>query len=69
MLILQLLVRFKQSICSYKVIDRASSDFKAKMKELLHILHKKPELNKQLNPQSKYEIKTLIIQAYLQHRQ
>jgi hypothetical protein len=52
-----------------QVIDRASSDFKAKMKELLHILHKKPELNKQLNPQSKYEIKTLIIQAYPQHRQ
>ena len=52
-----------------QIIDRASSDFKAKMKELLHILHKKPELNKQLNPQSKYEIKTLIIQAYPQHRQ
>jgi len=52
-----------------QVIDRASSDFKAKMKELLHILHTKPELNKQLNSQSKYEIKTLIIQAYPQHRQ
>jgi hypothetical protein len=52
-----------------QVIDRASLDFKAKMKELLHILHKKPELNKQLNPQSKYEIKTLIIQAYPLQRQ
>ena len=51
-----------------QVIDRASSNFKAKMKELLHILHTKPELNKQLNPQSKYEIKMLIIQAYPQHR-
>jgi hypothetical protein len=47
-----------------KVIDRASSDFKLKMKELLHILKSKPELNKQMNPQSKYEIKTLIITAY-----
>ena len=51
-----------------QVIDRATSDFKAKIKELLHILHTKPELNKQLNSQSKYEIKTLIVQAYPQHR-
>ena len=29
-----------------KVIDRASNDFKLKMKELLHILKTKPELNK-----------------------
>jgi len=27
-----------------------------------------PELNKQLNSQSDYEIKTFIIQAYLQNR-
>jgi hypothetical protein len=51
-----------------KVIDKANSDFKLKMKELLHILKRKPKLNKQLNAQSKYEIKTLIIQAYEQHR-
>jgi len=51
-----------------EVIDRASSDFKLKMKELLHILKSKPVLNKQMNAQSKYEIKTLIIQAYEQHR-
>jgi len=37
-----------------QVIDRASSE--------------QPELNKQLNSQSDYEIKTLIIQAYPQHR-
>ena len=37
------------------------------MKELLHILIEQPELNKQLNSQSDYEIKTLIFQAYLQH--
>ena len=41
-----------------KVIDRASNDFKLKMKELLHILKTLPELNKQLNSQSQYEIKT-----------
>ena len=28
-----------------------------------------PELNKKLNPRSKYEIKTLIIKAYPQNRQ
>jgi hypothetical protein len=49
------------------VIDRASNDFKLRMKELLHILKKKPALNKQMNAQSKYEIKTFIIQAYEQH--
>jgi len=41
-----------------QVIDRASSNFKLRMKE-------QPELNKQLNSQSDYEIKTLIIQAYV----
>jgi len=51
-----------------KVIDRASNDFKLRMKELLHILKTKPELNKQLSSQSAYEIKTLIITAYEQHR-
>ena len=51
-----------------QVIDRASSNFKLRMKELPHILIDQPELNKQLNPQSDYEIKTLIKQAYLQHR-
>jgi hypothetical protein len=51
-----------------QVIDRASSNFKLRMKELLHILKEQPELNKQLNSQSDYEIKKLIIQAYPQHR-
>ncbi len=50
-----------------EVIDRASSDFKLRMKELLHILKSKPLLNKQMNAQSKHEIKTLIIQEYEQH--
>ena len=52
-----------------QVIDRASSNFKLRIKELLHILKEQPELNKQLNSQSDYEIKTcLSIQAYPQHR-
>jgi hypothetical protein len=51
-----------------QAIDRASSSFKLRMKELLHILKEQPELNKQLNRQSDYEIKTLLIQAYPQHR-
>jgi ribosomal protein L24 len=51
-----------------QVIDHANSNFKLRMKELLHILKEQPELNKQLNSQSDYEIKTLIIQAYPQHR-
>jgi len=38
------------------------------MKELLHILKEQPELNKQLNSQSDFKIKTLIIKAYPQHR-
>jgi hypothetical protein len=38
------------------------------MKELLNILKERPELNKQFNSQSDYEINTLIIQAYPQHR-
>ena len=51
-----------------KVMDRADSDFKLGMKELLHILKSKPKLNKKLNAQSKYEVKTLIIQGYEQHQ-
>ena len=51
-----------------EVIDQASSDKKLKMKELLHILKKEPVLNKQVSKQSKYEVNTLIINAYPQHR-
>ncbi len=51
-----------------QVIDRESSNFKLRIKELLYIfLKEQPELNKQLNSQSDYEIKTPIKQAYLQH--
>ena len=51
-----------------EVIDKADSDMKLRIKELLHILKRKPSLNKQLNSQSNHEIKTLIIQAYPQFR-
>ncbi len=37
-----------------KVIDRARSNFKLRMKELLHILKEQPELNKQLKLQRNY---------------
>ena len=47
-----------------EIIDRADSNFKLEIKELLHIVSKKPSLNKQLNSQSKFNIRTLIIAAY-----
>lgn len=50
-----------------EVLDSADNDFKLRIKEMLHIVRNKPELNKQLNAQSKYDIKTLIIAAYPQH--
>ena len=53
---------------SIEVIDQASNDLKLRIKELLHILKRKPSLNKQLNSQSDFDIKTLIIQAYPQFR-
>ncbi len=51
-----------------EIVDKASTDFQLRMKELLQILKRKPELNKQLNSQSNYDIKTLIIAAYPQFR-
>ena len=50
------------------VLDTADSDTKLKVKELLHILEKKPKLNEQLGSQSKYEINTLIVTKYTQFR-
>jgi hypothetical protein len=51
-----------------EILDTASNNDKIRIKELLHILKRKPAMNKQLNAQSSYEIKTLIIKAYPQHR-
>ena len=50
-----------------EVIDKAESNQKLEIKELLHIIKDKPSLNKQLNAQSKFNIKTLIIAAYKQN--
>lgn len=49
-----------------EVIDTADNELKVSVKELLHILKCKPILNKQLNAQSKFDIKTLIIAAHPQ---
>ena len=51
-----------------EVIDQANSSHKLVVKELLYILKLKPELNRQLNSQSSFDIKTIIVQAYPQHR-
>ena len=53
---------------NFEVIDQADNDLKLRIKELLHNLKRKPSLNKQLNSQSDFDIKTLIIQAYPQFR-
>ena len=50
-----------------EILDSADSNFKLLCKELLHIIQLKPSLNKQLNTQSKFDIKTLIIAAYKHH--
>ena len=49
-----------------EVLDSADNDRKLRIKELLHILSRSPELNKQHGSQSKYKIKKLIIRAYPQ---
>ena len=51
-----------------EIIERAESDFKLRIKELLHVLKREPIFINQLNSQSNYEIKTLILKAYPQHR-
>ena len=52
-----------------EVLDTATNDQKLRVKELLHIIDKKPELNKQLNSQSSYDMKTITVKAYPQFRQ
>ena len=47
-----------------EIIDHASNDTKLKIKELLHILKRKPELNRQMNSQNEFNIKTILIKAY-----
>ena len=52
-----------------EIVDRADNNLKLEVKELLHILSQKPSLNKQLNSQSDYDIKTIIVKAYQQFRE
>lgn len=49
-----------------EIIDSADSNSKLLCKELLHIVKKKPSLNRQLGNDSSFNIKTLIIAAYPQ---
>ena len=64
----ELLTGHRMSWENVTILDSAESELKLRYKELLHILKRKPELNKQLNSQSNYEVKTLIIKAYPQFR-
>ena len=49
-----------------EILDTASNDMKLRIKEILRILKRKLTLNKQLNSQSDFEIRTLI-KVYPQH--
>ena len=51
-----------------EIVDTAENDQKLLIKELLHILSRRPTCNKQLGSQSSYEIKTILIKAYAQYR-
>jgi hypothetical protein len=44
-----------------EVEDRESNDLKLRIKERLHIISEKPEMNKQLDSQSSYELKTILV--------
>jgi hypothetical protein len=59
----------KMNYDGIEIIDRADNNMKLQIKELLHILKQKPTLNKQLNSQSSYDIKTIIVKAYQQFRE
>ena len=52
-----------------EVLDSADTNQKLLVKELLHILDREPALNKQLNSQSSFDIKSLTILTYPQFRQ
>lgn len=49
------------------ITDQAESNQKLEINELFHIIKEKPLLNNQLNAQSKFNIKTLIIAAHQQY--
>ena len=43
-----------------EIIDSSDSNFRLLVKEMLHILKRRPSLNIQMNEQANYNIKTLI---------
>ena len=57
----QLATSHKIDFDNVKIIDRADSDFKLQLKEVLQIDKRKPLLNKQCNSSDSYIIKTYII--------
>ena len=52
-----------------EIIDTATNDLKLRIKELLHILNRKPVLNKQMNAQNDFNIKIILIKAYGEQHQ
>ena len=44
-----------------KIVDRADSDAKLKVKEILHIDKKKPSLNVQVNSQTEFRLNVNIV--------
>ena len=48
-----------------EIIYQANNNLKLQVKELLHTLKFKPDINRQLGSQSSY---TILIQAYSQHK-
>ena len=63
------IIAVRVSICivcddEVEVIDTADSDRKLQYKELLHIIDRKPMINKQFGSQSDYNITTWLITKY-----
>ena len=63
-----LLTRHRMCWENVTILDAADIELKLRYKKLLHILKRKPELNKQLNSEFNNEVKTLIIKVYPQFR-
>ena len=51
-----------------EIWDNTSNDMKLRIVEPLNILKRNQTLNKQLNSESDFEIRTLLIKAYPKHR-
>ena len=49
-----------------EIIHSLTNDIKLWIQELIHLLSRRPELNKQISCQFIYEIKTVLIQAHHQ---